>query len=64
MEGVCRVLSTYWEVIPAQTIATFLDKLVKDLARCVKVSGKATRIEEEVVVCVCLGSFQCKRMFC
>ncbi|EGD83553.1 hypothetical protein PTSG_04158 [Salpingoeca rosetta] len=33
VEGVCRILSTYWELIPAQTTSTLLGKLIKDLAR-------------------------------
>ena len=30
--GVCRVLSYYWEMIPAPVIKTLLGRLVKDLA--------------------------------
>ena len=30
--GVCRVLSFYWEMIPASVLRTMLGRLVKDLA--------------------------------
>jgi len=31
--GVCRVLSYYWELIPASVIKSFLTKLVVELCR-------------------------------
>jgi hypothetical protein len=38
VEGICRILNTFWELVPAPTTAAFLAKLVDDLARwgCIK----------------------------
>lgn len=33
VEGICKILNVFWELIPAPTTAAFLAKLVDDLAR-------------------------------
>ena len=33
VDGICRILNTFWELVPAPTTAAFLAKLVDHLAR-------------------------------
>lgn len=33
VEGICRILNQYWEVVPAPTISKFLSKIVDDMSK-------------------------------
>ena len=33
VEGICRILSQYWEIVPAPTISKFLSKIVDDMSK-------------------------------
>ncbi|CAL4943223.1 unnamed protein product [Urochloa decumbens] len=33
VEGICRILNQYWEIVPAPTIAKFLSKIVDDMSK-------------------------------
>ncbi|KAL6637276.1 hypothetical protein ACP70R_024848 [Stipagrostis hirtigluma subsp. patula] len=39
VEGICRILSQYWEVVPSPTISKFLSKIVDDMSKdsCIEV---------------------------
>lgn len=32
VQGVCRILGMFWELIPAHVLTTFLSKLIQDMA--------------------------------
>lgn len=32
VEGICRILNQYWEIVPAPTISKFLSKIVDDMS--------------------------------
>ncbi|OEL23258.1 Condensin-2 complex subunit G2 [Dichanthelium oligosanthes] len=33
VEGICRILNQYWEIVPAPTISKFLSKIVDDMSK-------------------------------
>jgi len=33
VEGICRILNQYWEVVPTSTISKFLSKIVDDMSK-------------------------------
>ena len=33
VEGICRILNQYWEIVPALTISKFLSKIVDDMSK-------------------------------
>ena len=53
--GVCKVVSTYWEMIPAIVIKTFLQELVENLAwDTASVDVRVAVMQVCVCVCVCV----------
>ena len=66
--GVCRVLSYYWEMIPAPVIKTLLGRLVKDLAwdaSAINVRVAVLQVRQSLCVCefVCMCVVVCAYMY-